>query len=247
MSWSFRNKIFAVYAIAVINFTLLDLRVFAVPTVVPTTSQPTSQIVNFDTQRKARANTDTEDLPDFDFDEINKNSKDKDQFTGSDNSLDTSPPHTDDELSSSQNTLDNTNEIFGHNDVFESSTVSNNNPLHRVKQSIGRSLEPVKHLINTVRDGAFNLTHPQSPHHHVLRGHAARRREHSEHTEHVSSNDASAIETEEERESVNESNEFRFLEVLGTVGGMIWQFLMNIQRAFAASSGGASSGSSGGN
>lgn len=134
-----------------------------------------------------------------------------------DNEISYNPNETDDLMELQANTLDGG---FGNNEQHESQI--NETMWQRSKQSIP-VLESVRHLVNTVRDNHTLI----SPHYN-----------HS-----MSMNDnssTSAIETEEEREMINESNDLKFLEVLGSIGSRIWGFLSSLKQVFAASSGSAS-------
>ncbi|XP_036341008.1 uncharacterized protein LOC118750393 [Rhagoletis pomonella] len=158
---------------------------------------------------------------------------------------------TDDLLVLHQNTLDDADDVFGRSEQHESSTMVKNcsqphvgGPLwNRMKQSIP-VLEPVRHLLNTVRDQHNQTVHAARQHHQLL---AAMKGGFGDHT---AANESSAIETEEDRETANESTEFKLLDFAGSLVSMLWGFIGNLQRIFAASSGNAlassSSGSSGG-
>ncbi|CAD6991939.1 uncharacterized protein LOC101454835 [Ceratitis capitata] len=154
---------------------------------------------------------------------------------------------TDDLQDTHQNTLD---DVFTVNEQHESSKVGKNvSQSHagglmwnRMKQSIP-VLEPVRHLLNTVREQHNQTVHAARQHHQLLATMITGM------GDHMPSNESSAIETEEDREAANESTEFKLLDFAGSLVGMIWGFIGNLQRAFAASSGNAlassSSGSSG--
>lgn len=159
--------------------------------------------------------------------------------------------HTDDLLLTKQNTLEDADDIFGRNEQHESPKSVNNESHSRVggmmwsrtKQSIP-VLEPVRHLLNTVRDQHNQTVHAARQHHQLLGSMM------SGMADHMPANESSAIETEEDREAANESTEFKLLDFAGSLVGMLWGFFGNLQRAFAASSGNAlastSSSSSGG-
>ncbi|XP_053947902.1 uncharacterized protein LOC128856616 [Anastrepha ludens] len=164
----------------------------------------------------------------------------------------TSPPtsvnRTDDLLVTHRNTLEDADDFFGRNEQHESATtVKDNSHLqgpgglmwHRMKQSIP-VLEPVRHLLNTVRDQHNQTVHAARQHHQLL---AAMK---GGLGEHMSGNESSAIETEEDRETANESTEFKLLDFAGSFVSMLWSFIGNLQRIFAASSGNAFASSSGG-
>lgn len=167
--------------------------------------------------------------------------------TASENNFTKSTKITDDAPNQMQNTLENSKENENENEIQHESSMRLNasDPLwNRVKQSIP-VLESVKNLLSTVRDGSFNhnsssVSHhmSHSKHHHQLVSPNGNSNQTSEH------HDSAAIETEEEREMVNESTGFQFLELLGRIAGMIWGFFTNIQKFFAASSGNASAASS---
>ncbi|XP_011176551.1 uncharacterized protein LOC105208422 [Zeugodacus cucurbitae] len=158
---------------------------------------------------------------------------------------------TDDLLLTKQNTLENADDVFGRNEQHESSkpVTSDSHPnvsvkvWSRPKQSIP-VLEPVRHLLNTVREQHNQTVHAARQHHQLLGSMM------SGLAEHMPANESSAIETEEDRETANESTEFKLLDFAGSLVGMLWGFFGNLQRAFAASSGNAlastSSSSSGG-
>ncbi|XP_039963856.1 uncharacterized protein LOC120776864 [Bactrocera tryoni] len=159
--------------------------------------------------------------------------------------------HTDDLLVTKQNTLEDADDIFGRNEQHESpKSVNNKSHPHvggmmwsRTKQSIP-VLEPVRILLNTVRDQHNQTVHAARQHHQLLSSMMGGM------ADHMSANESSAIETEEDRESANESTEFKLLDFAGSLVSMLWGFFGNLQRAFAASSGNAlastSSSSSGG-
>uniref|UniRef100_A0A0K8TWK7 Uncharacterized protein n=2 Tax=Bactrocera latifrons TaxID=174628 RepID=A0A0K8TWK7_BACLA len=159
--------------------------------------------------------------------------------------------HTDDLLVTKQNTLEDADGIFGRNEQHESpESVNNERYSHvgrmmwsRTKQSIP-VLEPVRILLNTVRDQHNQTVHAARQHHQLLGSMMGGM------ADHMSANESSAIETEEDRESANESTEFKLLDFAGSLVSMLWGFFGNLQRAFAASSGNAlastSSSSSGG-
>ncbi|XP_067619937.1 uncharacterized protein [Eurosta solidaginis] len=149
---------------------------------------------------------------------------------------------TDDLLMAHQNTLEGIDEVFGHNEQHESSTTVKNDSTHpmwnRMKQSIP-VLEPVRHLLNTVRDQHNQTLHAAKQFHHVLANMAG-----GLEGDHGPSNESSAIETEEDRETANDSTEFKLLDLVGSIVSMLWGFVGNLQRVFAASSGGVLSSSS---
>lgn len=150
-----------------------------------------------------------------------------------------------------QNTLDDADDIFGHNEQHElPKSVNNDSHLHvdgmlwsRTKQSIP-VLEPVRHLLNTVREQHNQTLHAARQHHQLLGSMM------SGMADHMPANESFAIETEEDRETANESTEFKLLDFAGSLISMLWGLFGNLQRAFAASSGNAlastSSSSSGG-
>ncbi|XP_046805190.1 uncharacterized protein LOC111687111 [Lucilia cuprina] len=135
---------------------------------------------------------------------------------------------SDDLMNDQMNTLDNG---FGDNEQHESP--KNETMWQRSKQSIP-VLESVRHLVNSVRDGHLNHTEHVQRHRTLL----------SEMQPMPEQNTSMAIETEEEREMINESSDLKFLEVLGSIGSKVWGFLSNIRQVFAASSASASSASS---
>ncbi|XP_073819581.1 uncharacterized protein [Musca autumnalis] len=132
---------------------------------------------------------------------------------------------TDDLFELQANTLD---AVMPTNEQHESQI--NETMWQRSKQSIP-VLESVRHLVNSVRDGALNDTeHVKPERHHLLLMHGQ-----------MAENETSpAIETEEEREMINESTDLKFLEVIGSIGSRVWGFFKNLKQVFAASSGSAS-------
>ncbi|KAL9890919.1 uncharacterized protein ACN427_009709 [Glossina fuscipes fuscipes] len=102
----------------------------------------------------------------------------------------------------------------------------------RVKKSIP-VLEPVKHLLDRARSGNLNHTFrgQSNRHHHILSEGEMNNEE---------NNNDTAIETEEEREMINEGPDLQILEFLGSIGSKIWDFFSNLRQLFAASSGSAS-------
>uniref|UniRef100_T1PBA4 Uncharacterized protein n=1 Tax=Musca domestica TaxID=7370 RepID=T1PBA4_MUSDO len=132
---------------------------------------------------------------------------------------------TDDLFELQANTLD---AIMPTNEQHESQI--NETMWQRSKQSIP-VLESVRHLVNSVRDGALNDTeHVKPERHHLL----------SMHGQMMENETSPAIETEEEREMINESTDLKFLEVIGSIGSRVWGFFKNLKQVFAASSGSAS-------
>ncbi|XP_061390713.1 uncharacterized protein LOC133326055 [Musca vetustissima] len=132
---------------------------------------------------------------------------------------------TDDLFELQANTLD---AVMPNNEQHESQI--NETMWQRSKQSIP-VLESVRHLVNSVRDGALNDTeHVKPERHHLL----------SMHGQMAENETSPAIETEEEREMINESTDLKFLEVIGSIGSRVWGFFKNIKQVFAASSGSAS-------
>lgn len=132
-------------------------------------------------------------------------------------------------LSTRLNTLENS---FNIKEQYDSQT--NRASWLRFKKSIP-VLEPVKNLVHHVRQGNLNhtLRSQSNRHHHLL--------SESEMNNEENNNETSpAIETEEEREMVNESPDLQILEFLGSIGSKIWGFFSNLRQVFAASSGSAS-------
>uniref|UniRef100_A0A1A9ZVE1 Uncharacterized protein n=1 Tax=Glossina pallidipes TaxID=7398 RepID=A0A1A9ZVE1_GLOPL len=141
----------------------------------------------------------------------------------------------DDVLSTELNTLENS---IRTKEQYDSP--QNRTSWLRIKQSIP-VLEPVKHLLDHARSGNLNhtLRGQSNRHHYVL--------SESEMNNEENNNDTSpAIETEEEREMINEGPDLQILEFLGSIGSKIWGFFSNLRQLFAASSGSASLSSSAG-
>lgn len=141
----------------------------------------------------------------------------------------------DDVLSTELNTLENS---IRTKEQYDSE--QNRSSWLRIKQSIP-VLEPVKHLLDHARSGNLNhtLRGPSNRHHYVLSESEMNNEENNNGT-------SPAIETEEEREMINEGPDLQILEFLGSIGSKIWGFFSNLRQLFAASSGSASLSSSAG-
>lgn len=235
----------------------------------PATSTPaTTHIVSYVNQRRAtKSPNEHNEFDEFDFEnfrtnltatnpemrgalqqlfgrfvenlETNLDNVDKDLKAKSSRLLDTSKdneisykPDNDDLMVNQVNTLDSG---FGENEQHESQV--NETTWQRSKQSIP-VLETVRDLVNSVRNGALNHTEHASPtrHHQLLHGDTNMNMT----MPHNGSETSTAIETEEEREMINGSNDLKFLEVLGSLGSRVWGFLSSLKQVFAASSGSAS-------
>lgn len=106
-------------------------------------------------------------------------------------------------------------------------------------------LEPVRHLLNGIREGTINHTGSLLP----INRFAGNKSVNGSHmiptlnTMQTNSTSA-AIETEEEREMVTHSFDLRILEFLAAAGNKLWNWFSSIRNAITTGLVNASSGSS---